>query len=214
MKTLPVGLWGELSSTQAGPRRDRGPQRRRDRSGSRAGEASRPCARAPAIGGAGGVGVVVRLERHDLVAGLAQREERRGDRLGRARGDEHLGVGIEARARTSAAGAPRSRGAARGCRSRAGTGCGRRGSPRSPPRRSPAGRRCPGTPARGSPRRSASPARTSPRRSSCRSPAAASSGTAPAHWSRRERLLPPFEVHPDETPAVGGRARGTRARRP
>ena len=45
-------------------------------------------------GGACGVGVVVRLEHDDLVAALAQREQRRGDRLGGARGDEHLAVGV------------------------------------------------------------------------------------------------------------------------
>ena len=41
------------------------------------------------------VGVVVRLERDDLVAGFAQGEQRGGDRFGRARGHEHLGVGVE-----------------------------------------------------------------------------------------------------------------------
>ena len=41
-----------------------------------------------------GVRVVVRLERDDLVARFAQREQRRRDGLGRARGDEHLGVGV------------------------------------------------------------------------------------------------------------------------
>ena len=41
-----------------------------------------------------GVRVVVGLERDHLVARLAQRQQRGGDRLGRARGDEHLGVGV------------------------------------------------------------------------------------------------------------------------
>ena len=41
-----------------------------------------------------GVGVVVRLEGDDVAPGLAQREQRRGDGLGGARGDEHLGVGV------------------------------------------------------------------------------------------------------------------------
>ena len=42
-----------------------------------------------------GVGVVVGLEGHDLVAGLAQREQRGGDRLGGAGGDEDLAVRVE-----------------------------------------------------------------------------------------------------------------------
>ncbi len=41
-----------------------------------------------------GVRVVVRLEGDDVAPRLAQREQRRGDRLGRARGDQHLGVGV------------------------------------------------------------------------------------------------------------------------
>ena len=49
-------------------------------------------------GGAGGVGVVGRLEHDDLVAGLAQREQRRRDGLGGAHGHEDLGLGIEVEA--------------------------------------------------------------------------------------------------------------------
>ena len=41
------------------------------------------------------IGVVHRLEQHDLVAGLDQRHQRAGDRLGRARGHHHLALGIE-----------------------------------------------------------------------------------------------------------------------
>ena len=45
-------------------------------------------------GDAGPVGVVVRLEHDHLVAGVAQPEQRRRDRLGRAEGDQHL-LGLE-----------------------------------------------------------------------------------------------------------------------
>ena len=48
--------------------------------------------------GAGGVGVVGRLEHHDLVAGLAQREQGGGDGLGGPDGDEDLGLGSEVEA--------------------------------------------------------------------------------------------------------------------
>ncbi len=43
----------------------------------------------------GGVRVVVRLEGDDLVARFDEGEERRGDRLGRSRRDEHLGAGVQ-----------------------------------------------------------------------------------------------------------------------
>lgn len=42
------------------------------------------------------IGVVHRLEQHHLVTGSDEGEERAGDRLGRARGDHDLGVGVEA----------------------------------------------------------------------------------------------------------------------
>ena len=48
-------------------------------------------------GGAGGIGVVGRLEHHDLVAGLAQRQHGGGDGLGGAHGDEHLVSGSSSR---------------------------------------------------------------------------------------------------------------------
>ena len=75
---------------------------RRERGGERGG-VDRVVGRAqrdgPALGAgerdAGRVRVVVRLERDDLVALLAQREQRGGDRLGRAGRDEHLAVGVE-----------------------------------------------------------------------------------------------------------------------
>ena len=41
------------------------------------------------------IGVVHRLEQHDLVARLDQRQQRAGDRLGRARGHHHFAFGIE-----------------------------------------------------------------------------------------------------------------------
>ena len=94
-----------------------------------------------------GVRVVVRLERDDLVARLAQREQRRGDRLGRARGDEHLGVGVVARAPYHCAWC-----AAIACAqlgdadARVGTGCGRRGWRRRRRRAPRAGRRSSGKP--------------------------------------------------------------------
>ena len=80
-------------------------------------------------GGAGGVGVVGRLEHDDLVAGLAQGQHGGGDGLGGADGDEDLVVGVSGRGRTRRAGARRRRGAARGCRGSAGTGCRRGGWP-------------------------------------------------------------------------------------
>ena len=51
-----------------------------------------------------GVRVVVRLERDDLVARFAQREQRRRDRFGRAGGHEHFGVGVVLERRRSGAG--------------------------------------------------------------------------------------------------------------
>ena len=93
-KTLPVGLCGVLRST----RRVRGAERGRELV-----RVERPVRRAqrhdPPLraghGDAGGVGVVERLEAHDLVAGLAQREQGGGDRLRGARGDQDLAVGVE-----------------------------------------------------------------------------------------------------------------------
>ncbi len=55
-------------------------------------------------GDGGGVRVVVRLQRDDLVAGLDQGQQRGGDRLGGARRDQDLGVG-EALAQVDRAGA-------------------------------------------------------------------------------------------------------------
>ncbi len=46
-------------------------------------------------GDGGGVGVVVRLQRYHLVAGVDQRQHRRGDGLGRAGGNENFAVGVE-----------------------------------------------------------------------------------------------------------------------
>ena len=107
--TLPVGLCGELSSSS----RVRGVIARRELVGverrSRAGAACTTRRCAPGHRDARGVRVVVRLERDDLVARLAQREQRGGDRLGRAGGDEHLGVGVVVEAVEALAGARRSR---------------------------------------------------------------------------------------------------------
>ena len=50
---------------------------------------------APAMDGAGGVGVVRRFEHHHLVARLAERQERGGDGLGGAGGHQHLVLGGE-----------------------------------------------------------------------------------------------------------------------
>ena len=49
-------------------------------------------------GGSGRVGVVGRLEHDDLVAGLAQGQERGGDGLGGPDGHEDVGVGVEVEA--------------------------------------------------------------------------------------------------------------------
>ncbi len=59
-------------------------KRRTDGTADRAGQRDR-----------GGVGVVVRLEGHDLVAGLAQGEHHRGDRLGGAGRHQDLAVGVD-----------------------------------------------------------------------------------------------------------------------
>ena len=114
VNTLPVGLCGVLTSTSRVRARERGRELVR---------VERPVRRAqrhdPPLGAghgdAGRVGVVERLEAHDLVAGLAQREQRGGDRLRGARGDEHLAVGVELDGRGSAAGGRRSPRAAPGC---------------------------------------------------------------------------------------------------
>ena len=53
---------------------------------------------APAIETHGGVGVVERLEDDDLVPRLAEREQRRGDGLGRSGRDQHAVVGVERQA--------------------------------------------------------------------------------------------------------------------
>ena len=62
-----------------------GPQRDRDPGGARHGHA-------------GGVGVVVGLERDGLVARLQERDQRGGDRLGGARGDQDLTVRVDVQA--------------------------------------------------------------------------------------------------------------------
>ena len=83
---------------------------------------------------AGGVGVVVRLERDDLVAGLAQREQRGGDRLGRAGGDEHLAVGVELEPVEAPLVRGDRRAQLRDARARRVLVVAARGSPRPPPR--------------------------------------------------------------------------------
>ena len=96
-----------------------------------------------------GVRVVVRLERDDVVARLAQREDATRRSLRSRRRSPAPRCRDRARARTSAAGGRRSRGAARGSRRPADTGCARRGWPPPRRRRPRAGRRCRGSPGRG-----------------------------------------------------------------
>ena len=94
VNTFPVGLWGELSSTsrvrsddQRGQRVDVGGvvgRHERHRAQPRAGH-----------GRDGSVGVVGGLEGEDLVARVAQRQHRGGDRLGGAGRDEHLGGRVD-----------------------------------------------------------------------------------------------------------------------
>ncbi len=84
---------GRVEQQQLGARRDRGAQLRRvERVVGRAQRDDAPlCARHR---DARRVRVVVRLEGDDLVARTAQRDQRSRDRLGRARGDEDLGIGV------------------------------------------------------------------------------------------------------------------------
>ncbi len=91
---MPVGLWGELSSSIL----VRGPNGGGQLVGIEApvGRVQTHEARHGAChGGSGGVGVVGRLEHDDLVAGLAQRQQCGRDGLGGPDGDEHLGLGVE-----------------------------------------------------------------------------------------------------------------------
>ena len=93
VNTLPVGLCGELSSTNSCLRRDRGAQLlERERVVGRAQGDDAPLRARERD--ARGVRVVVRLERHRLVARLEQREQGRRDRFGGAGGDEDLGVRV------------------------------------------------------------------------------------------------------------------------
>ena len=97
VNTAPVGLCGVFSSrsrvrgviaarsaSEVGAEPGR-PQGDRDPGGARHGHA-------------GGVGVVVGLERDGLVARLEERDQRGGDRLGGARGDQDLAVGVDVHA--------------------------------------------------------------------------------------------------------------------
>ena len=90
----PVGLCGEFTMMS----RVRSVTAARSSSGS--GRQSGNAQRHRAVHAAGArderrVGVVVRLEGDDLVAGVDEREDRRGERLGRAGGDEHLGCRVD-----------------------------------------------------------------------------------------------------------------------
>ena len=106
VSTVPVGLCGVLS------RISRVRSVTASRSSSRSRRKAPSCgrrvtghARAARHRDAGGVRVVVRLQGDDLVARLQQGEQRGGDGLGGARGDQHLGVGVVGPGRSSAAGA-------------------------------------------------------------------------------------------------------------
>ena len=94
VNTLPVGLWGELSRTSRVREVTRA--RSRSRSASRSGaDEGHPPQGGPGHGRDGGVGVVGGFEGQDLVARLAQRQHRCGDRLGGARGHQDLGLGVD-----------------------------------------------------------------------------------------------------------------------
>ena len=89
MKTLPVGLCGRVEQDEARA----GAERRRQLVGSEGPVGSmeaHQARRGPGHGRTRGIGVVGRLEHHDLVARFAQRQKRCGDRLGRTRRDEDL----------------------------------------------------------------------------------------------------------------------------
>ncbi len=91
--TRPVGLCGELSSST----RARGPIAARSASASSANVRRAQRHRPPPRAGerdARRVRVVVGLEHDDLVAGVAQPEQRRRDRLGGAERDQHV-LGLE-----------------------------------------------------------------------------------------------------------------------
>ena len=94
MKTLPVGLCGELTTMRPRPRPERGPQlvgidrpvRLVERDVARDGAGQDRV---------GAVVLVERLEDDDLVARVEQPEHRRDHRLGRAAGDGDLGLRVD-----------------------------------------------------------------------------------------------------------------------
>ena len=123
-----MGLCGAVQQQQAGPRRDGAAQlvgvegvrrwAKGHRSPHTAGEPD-----------AGHVGVVVRLEHDDLVAGVDQREQGGGDGLGGAGGDEDLAVGVVRQPVEAPPVLDDGATQLRDPRRLAGTGCDRRGSP-------------------------------------------------------------------------------------
>ena len=94
VKTLPVGLWGVLSSTSRVRSENAAAQGRLvDREVREAQHRRSP--HATGQGDRRGVRVVVRLERHHLVTRLDERQHRRRDRLRRPDRDEHLGTRVD-----------------------------------------------------------------------------------------------------------------------
>ena len=97
LNTLPVGLCGRVEQQQSGAGAKRGGELVGIEAVAGRAQLHQP---APSTGhrDVGRVDVEVRLERHHLVAGAGQGQDRGGDRLSGARGDQHLGVGIEVHA--------------------------------------------------------------------------------------------------------------------
>ena len=122
-----------VEEDEAGLRRERRGQRLRGDPPAGRGQADQP-RHAAGAQHQRQIGVVERLEQHDLVARRDQGEQARGDRLGRARGDDHL-LRIEIEALMARDNDRRPPGAARAGRASADIGSPRRSAPRRPSRR-------------------------------------------------------------------------------
>ena len=94
VSTVPVGLCGELISSTVvrSVTAARSASRSSRKSGARSVTGTRRAARHRDTGG---VRVVVRLQRDHLVARFDERQQRRGDGLGRTRGDQDLGGRVD-----------------------------------------------------------------------------------------------------------------------
>ena len=93
--TVPVGFSGLLNSTTLVRGEKAAPSASSVERASRGGCRLHEARHAAGPAHQRQIGVVHRLEQHDLVARLDQGQQRRGERLGRAGGDHHLGCAVE-----------------------------------------------------------------------------------------------------------------------